>query len=77
MGRRAFDGDTVTDTLVRVLEREPEWAALPPAIPEPVRRLLRRCLGKDPGRRVRDVGDARADLDNAITKCLAAQRASR
>ena len=50
-GRRAFDGDTVTDTLVRVLEREPDWTALPPAIPEPVRRLLRRCLEKDPGRR--------------------------
>ena len=67
-GRRAFDGDTVTDTLVRVLEREPEWAALPPAIPEPVRRLLRRCLEKDPGRRVRDIGDARADLDDAIAR---------
>ena len=67
-GRRAFDGDTVTDTLVRVLEREPDWAGLPPAIPEPVRRLLRRCLEKDPGRRVRDIGDARADLDDAIAR---------
>ncbi len=34
-GRRAFDGDTVTDTLVRVLEREPDWTALPPASPNP------------------------------------------
>ena len=67
-GRRAFDGDTVTDTLVRVLEREPEWTALPSATPEPVRKLLRRCLQKDPGRRVRDIGDARAELDDAIAR---------
>ena len=64
-GRRAFDGDTVTDTLVRVLEREPEWTALPAATPEPVRKLLRRCLQKDPGRRVRDIGDVRLELDEA------------
>ena len=62
-GRRAFEGDTVTDTLVRVLEREPDWAGLPPAIPEHVRRLLRRCLQKDPGRRARDIGDVRLELD--------------
>ena len=62
-GQRAFEGDTVTDTLVRVLEREPEWTALPATTPEPVRKLLRRCLQKDPGRRVRDIGDARQQLD--------------
>ena len=62
-GQRAFEGDTVTDTLVRVLEREPEWTALPATTPEPVRKLLRRCLQKDPGRRVRDIGDARQELD--------------
>ena len=62
-GRRAFDGDTVTDTLVRILEREPEWTALPAATPETVRRALRRCLEKNPRRRVRDIGDARLELD--------------
>jgi serine/threonine protein kinase/Tol biopolymer transport system component len=67
-GCRAFDGDTVTDTLVRVLEREPEWTALPSATPEPVRKLLRRCLQKDPGRRVRDIGDAQAELDDAVAR---------
>ena len=67
-GRRAFDGNTVTDTLVRVLEREPDWAALPVTAPEPVRKLLRRCLQKDPGRRARDIGDARLELDDAIAR---------
>ena len=62
-GRRAFEGDTVTDTLVRILEREPEWTALPAATPEAVRRTLRRCLEKNPRRRVRDIGDARLELD--------------
>ena len=64
-GQRAFEGDTVTDTLVRVLEREPEWTALPATTPEPVRKLLRRCLQKNPGRRVRDIGDARQEFDEA------------
>ncbi len=62
-GRRAFEGATVTDTLVRVLEREPDWTALPAATPEAVRRALRRCLEKNPRRRVRDIGDARLELD--------------
>ena len=75
--RRAFDGDTVTDTLVRVLEREPEWAALPPAIPEPVRRLLRRCLEKDPWRRARDIGDARLELDEGPDATSSQTRALR
>ena len=64
-GRRAFEGNTVTDTLVRVLEREPEWTALPAPTPEAVRRALRRCLEKNPRRRVRDIGDARLELDEA------------
>ncbi len=55
--------------------REPDWTALPPAIPEPVRRLLRRCLEKDSGRRVRDIGDARAELDDAIA--ISSQRNGR
>ena len=46
-----------------MLEREPDWTALPPATPPGVRRLLRRCLEKDPKRRLRDIGDARVDLD--------------
>jgi eukaryotic-like serine/threonine-protein kinase len=62
-GRAAFAGDTVSDTLAHVLEHEPEWDMLPPATPLQVRRLLHRCLAKNPKERLRDIGDARVDLD--------------
>ena len=64
-GRRAFSGDTVTDTLARILEREPDWSALPPSTPPAVRRLVTRCLEKDPKRRLRDIGDSRTELEDA------------
>jgi Tol biopolymer transport system component len=62
-GRSGFAGETVTDTLAAVVTRDPEWSALPPATPPHVRRLLARCLIKDPRQRLRDVGDARLELD--------------
>jgi serine/threonine protein kinase len=61
-GRLAFPGRTVADAVVAILQNEPDWAALPPATPALVRRLLRRCLAKDPRRRIRDIADARDDL---------------
>jgi serine/threonine protein kinase len=64
-GRTAFPGQTMSDTIAAILEREPNWSALPPAIPASLHRLLRRCLEKDPKRRLRDIGDARIDLDDA------------
>jgi serine/threonine protein kinase len=63
-GRRAFGGETPSDAIAAVLEREPDWTQLPPSTSPGVRRLLRRCLEKDPKRRVRDIGDARLDLDD-------------
>jgi len=63
--RRAFTGETVSDTLASVLKTEPDWAALPATTPISVRRLLRRCLQKDPSRRLRDIGDARIELEEA------------
>ena len=62
-GRRAFAGDAVSDTLAKVLEREPDWAALPPQTPSHVRSLVERCLRKEPSRRLRDIGDARLQLE--------------
>ncbi len=62
-GRRAFDGETPSDTVASVLRAEPDWSRLPPATPAPLRRLLRRCLEKDPDRRQRDAGDARLELE--------------
>ncbi len=47
-GRRAFDGEDVSDTLANILKREPDWSALPPGTPPAIERVLRRCLTKDP-----------------------------
>jgi len=61
--RRAFDGETLSDVLAAVLEREPDFSRLPPATPAHVGALLARCLAKDPRRRLRDIGDARLELE--------------
>jgi eukaryotic-like serine/threonine-protein kinase len=63
-GARAFPGETSSDAIAAVLEREPDWTKLPPSTPPAVRRLLRRCLEKDSKRRLRDIGDARLELDD-------------
>jgi eukaryotic-like serine/threonine-protein kinase len=65
-GRAAFQGDTFADTLAAILEREPDWRALPGATPLPISRLLRRSLEKDPRQRLRDIGDARNEIDDAL-----------
>lgn len=65
-GRRAFDGETATDVLASVVTAEPEWSGLPATLPGSVRSLLRRCLTKDPRRRLQAIGDARIELDDAI-----------
>ena len=63
-GARTFPGATPTDTLARVLEHEPNWTLLPDRTPRSVRVLLKRCLRKDPRRRLRDIGDAMAGIDD-------------
>ena len=65
-GRQIFEGETVSDTIARILEREPEWAALPAQTPPKIRELLRRCLEKDVRKRQRDIGDARIELEEAL-----------
>ena len=62
-GRRLFAGETVSEVLAAVLRQEIEWTALPADTPEAVRRLLARCLVRDPKRRLRDIGDALLDLE--------------
>jgi serine/threonine protein kinase/Tol biopolymer transport system component len=64
-GRAPFEGDTASDTLLRILSREPDWASLPAGTPPSVRTLLDRCLRKDPNRRLHDIADARIELDDA------------
>jgi Tol biopolymer transport system component len=64
VGRRAFPAATMSDTIAAVLERSPDWTALPPATP-PVRHALARCLEKDRKHRWRDIGDVRLQLEDA------------
>ena len=70
-GRPPFAGATISDTIANVLQREPDWGVLPPATPPAIRRLVVRSLDKDPGRRLRDIGDARADLADASVPATA------
>ena len=56
-GARPFAGDDVTETLARVIDREPSWAALPDNVPPVLSNFLRRCLEKNPQQRIRDIGD--------------------
>ncbi len=66
-GRRAFGGDNVSHTLALVMTKEPEWAALPSSTPPALRGLLRRCLDKDPKRRLQAIGDARLVIEDLIS----------
>ncbi len=64
-GEAPFRGDTVTDLLSSVVRDDLRWSALPTATPAEVHRVLRRCLQKNPRERLRDIGDAIADLRDA------------
>jgi len=64
-GARAFAGSHPAEVTAAVLTHEPDLGALPPGTPRAVRRLLRRCLRKDPSERLRDMGDARLELVDA------------
>src|SRR6185503_18906677 len=67
-GRPAFGRATVPDTLAAIIERDQDWTTLPAEISPGVRRLLRRCLEKDARRRLRDIADARMDIEDALSE---------
>src|SRR5262249_44649448 len=71
-GTNAFAGATTTDTLAAIVEHEPNWARLPAATPPTVLSMLRRCLQKDPMRRLRDIADARFQIEEALSEPLSA-----
>jgi serine/threonine protein kinase len=75
-GRTAFGGETVSDTIASILSREPDWAAVPETTPPAVRRMLQRCLERDPQQRLRDIGDVKHDLDHALVDLRAPTLAS-
>ena len=64
-GKRPFGGDSAADVLGAITSREPDWTQLPPDTPRRVHDVLRRCLTKDPSRRLHDVADARIVIDEA------------
>ena len=65
-GRRAFEGDDVSDTLAAILRGEPDWTALPGEVPPAIRTLMARCLAKDRKQRMRDIGDVQLVLNGAF-----------
>ena len=68
-GRDAFElGETMSDAIAAILTREPDWTALPADVPAHIRLLIRRCLQKDPQKRLRDIGDARIQIDEGTTE---------
>jgi serine/threonine-protein kinase len=66
-GRRAFQGDDVADTLATVLKSDPDWSLLPADTPPSIRRLLRKCLVKDPKSRVPDISVARFEIGEVLS----------
>ena len=72
-GKRLFTGETVTDVLAAVVRQEISWDALPPATPPALRQLVRRCLERDAARRLRDIGEARIAIEDAIAQPDAAR----
>ncbi|TAK16046.1 MAG: serine/threonine-protein kinase [Acidobacteria bacterium] len=80
-GERAFKGDDVSDVLAAVLRQEIDWKVLPAGTPKKLRRVLERCLERDPKKRLRDIGDVWSDMDTAdepapVVVAPAAPRAS-
>jgi serine/threonine-protein kinase len=67
-GRRAFEGETITETLATILKGDPPWDLLPENTPSRVKELLRRCLRKDPSERLHDVADARIEIADVIAQ---------
>ena len=65
-GRRAFDGEDASEVLAAVIRAEPSWEAIPENVPPALRRLVRRCLEKDPRRRLRDIAEGMLQLDEAL-----------
>jgi serine/threonine-protein kinase len=66
VGKPVYSGETVSDVLARVLEREPDWSSLPADTPPGIRRLLRRCLQKAPRKRLQSIGDARLVIEEYL-----------
>jgi len=67
-GKRAFEGETITETIAAVLKSEPDWEKLPSGTPWGIRTLLRRCLQKELNRRLQHIGDVRIEIEEALSE---------
>ena len=74
--RRLFEGETATHTLADVLRAEIDWARLPATTPRAIRHLLGRCLERDPRRRLRDIGEARIEIEQQLEQSASAARSA-
>jgi Tol biopolymer transport system component len=63
-GRQVFTGETPSEVMASVMKEEPDWTAVPPNLPASIRRLLRRCLEKDPKKRLSSMSDVRLELSD-------------
>ena len=70
-GKPAFPGDSIAEIMVSVLTRDVDWQVLPPTLPTRIVDMLRRCLQRDASRRLRDIGDARLDIEEAAAPGIA------
>ena len=64
--QQAFRGETLSDVLARVLEREPDWDRLPTTISPAIRSLVKRCLRKDTRERLHDIADGAIEIEEAL-----------
>jgi serine/threonine protein kinase/lipoprotein NlpI len=67
-GQLPFEGETATDTLARIIERQPDWNLLPKDTPAKIRTLLCRCLEKDPDKRLGDIAEAALEINETLNK---------
>ena len=65
-GRRAFEGESISDVIASVLKTEPHWESLSSETPSALSRLIRRCLRKDPRRRLQAIGEARVQIEDLL-----------
>ncbi len=65
-GEQPFTGETISEVMAAVMMRDIDWSRLPKDLPTPIERLMRRCLDKDPKRRLRDIGEARLVIDDYL-----------
>jgi serine/threonine protein kinase len=76
-GRPAFPGETVSEVIAAVIRAEPDWSKLPQATPSRLERLLRRCLQKDRSLRLRDIADARFQIEDALSDPVGSTKSNR